>query len=39
VREYYEFIQGESSSQPAGSGAAFHKLGNFAWLALAVSDE
>jgi hypothetical protein len=37
VREFYEFIQGSSGSQTLMSGLVFHKLGTFAWLALAVS--
>eukprot|EP00879_Flechtneria_rotunda_P017039 GHRR01017845.1.p1 GENE.GHRR01017845.1~~GHRR01017845.1.p1 ORF type:complete len:209 (+),score=63.13 GHRR01017845.1:141-767(+) len=37
VREYYEFIQGETSSQVLGGGRVFHKLGTFAWLALAMT--
>lgn len=38
VREYYEFIQGHtgSSTVALAGGVVFHKLGTFAWIAIAV---
>jgi hypothetical protein len=39
VREYYEFIEGGTASQALtmAGGVVFHKLGTFAWVAVAVS--
>jgi phosphatidylserine synthase 2 len=39
VREYFEFIEGGTASQAVAvaGGVVFHKLGTFAWVAVAVS--